>query len=109
MMIEIDTDEVYCSECKKHWNVWESTYYCSCGQTFQAKEVVDALRDVLVFCQVCAEEIERQNAAREIRGTTAKTSFTKFILGIFDEMGYLLGIAVETAVSAALTFLFGRK
>lgn len=109
MMVEVDTDEVYCSGCDKHWNIWESSYYCSCGGTFQAEEVADALKEVLVFCQVCAEEIRLQDEARERRREKSTASLKKFMLNLFDKIGHFFGVAVETAVNTALVFFLEKK
>ena len=106
LFIETTTDDVYCSKCCKHWNVWDSKYYCSCGNVFEAKEVQDTLTEVLVLCRVCAEEVLLQNKAKKERITSSEKSLRVFLGSFLERLGYSLGVAVGVIIEAVSSFFF---
>ena len=104
IFIEVNTDEVYCNKCNEHWNIWESNYHCTCGATFKANEVRTALNEVLVFCKVCAKEIEEQERARKRRTEISEVSLRSFASAFFEKLGYAFGVTVGTLVETFVKF-----
>ena len=44
--IDPDTETVVCSACGREWDIWESRYYCSCGNVFDAVDVKEAVDEL---------------------------------------------------------------
>lgn len=107
LFIDVDTDEVYCNKDGEHWNIWESIYHCTCGATFRADEVSTALTEVLVFCKVCANEIEEQEKAKKIRSDITDASLKSFAISFFEKLGYSFGVAVGTLIETFVKFFRG--
>ncbi len=105
--IEVATDEVYCERCSEHWNIWESSYHCPCGASFHANEVRTALSEVLVFCKVCAQEIEGQERAKKRRSELADASLRSFASAFFKQLGCAFGVALGSLVEAFVKFFKG--
>ena len=108
LFIETTTDDVYCSKCCKQWNVWDSKYYCSCGNVFEAKEIQDTLTEVLVFCRICAEEVLLQNQAKRERITTSEKSLRVFLGSFLERLGYSLGVAVGVIIETVSSIFFKK-
>ena len=108
LSIETTSDEVYCSKCKKSWNIWKSTYYCSCGNVFESNDVRDTLIEVLAFCRVCAEEIILQKEAEKQRIITSEKSLRVFLGSFLEKLGYSFGVAVGTIIDI-ISNLFFKK
>lgn len=84
---------VHCSKCGHEWNVWDSTYYCSCGHVFQSKDIKQSLVDLLEACKQCADELEKQQRLRNHRMELSEASLKSFFGAILEKFGYQLGIA----------------
>ena len=108
MLVETTTDVVYCDRCGAHWDVWDSTYYCSCGSAFKAEDVRSALIEVLACCRLCAEEIAAQDIARKKRESLSETSLRAFLSKFFERIGYAFGVAVGTIIDAVTTYLLKK-
>ena len=105
--IEVSTDEVYCDCCNEHWNIWKSNYHCSCGASFYATEVRTALTEVLVFCKVCAKEIEEQERTKKRRVELADASLRSFAAAFFEKLGYTFGVTIGTLIEIFVKFFKG--
>lgn len=103
LRIETSTDEVYCDKCNHHWNIWDSSYYCSCGHCFSANEVRFTLTAVLVGCRAAAEELSAQNAAKQARIKISERSLRSFFESFFERLGYSFGVAVGTIIESAIS------
>lgn len=102
--IDISNDEVYCEKCKKHWNIWDSNYHCSCGATFKAKEVQGALTEVLAFCRACAVELKEQELAKARRKELSEASLRNFATAFFEKLGYTFGVTLYTLIETFVKF-----
>ena len=101
--LEIDpsTESVYCQNTycsNRKWNIWSTTYKCSCGHEFTAKEIKYALNDMLEACRSLVSELERRDFDRERRKGLGKSSFKEFLFSFMRSLGSLAGLAVETAI-----------
>lgn len=105
MNIETTTDVVYCNKCNSHWNVWDTTYYCTCGSAFKATEVRTALIEVLACCRVCAEEIVAQQQAQKKREKFSEISLKSFLSKFFEQLGYSFGVAIGTIIDAVTKYI----
>ncbi len=108
MYVEVTTDEVYCDKCTKHWNAWDSTYYCTCGSAFEATDVRTALSEVLACCKVCAEEIAAQEAAQKRRESLSEVSLRSFLSSFFERIGYAFGVAIGAIIEAVTTYILKK-
>ncbi len=108
LSIETTSDEVFCSKCGKHWNIWKSKYYCSCGNVYKAKDVRNTLTEVLVYCRICAEEILIQEEIRRQRINTSEKSLREFLASFLEGLGYSLGVAIGTIIDAVSAFFFKK-
>ncbi|MBQ2633256.1 MAG: hypothetical protein IJF88_01585, partial [Oscillospiraceae bacterium] len=61
--IDPETEMVYCPKCGKKWALRDSRYYCSCGNVFEASEVVEAIEEMLIICRICMDNILNQQNA----------------------------------------------
>ena len=105
--IEVNTDEVYCTKCGHHWNIWDSNYHCTCGHVFAAKDIQSTLATLLAMCHVCAREIENQRKYQSQRSTVANESLRHFAYGFFQKIGEGFGIAIGIFVESFIRFLKG--
>lgn len=92
-LLEINpsTEEVYCTKCGHHWNIWNSHYRCRCGNTFHATEVKEAVDELIEDCQLCAEELMIIERARSLRIQLANQSADSFISGLLNKLGFSIG------------------
>ncbi|MBQ9886651.1 MAG: hypothetical protein IJM37_07330 [Lachnospiraceae bacterium] len=104
LLIETNNDYVSCKRCKESWDIWDSKYYCSCGNVFSAKSVKNTLIEVLAYCKVCAEELEAQRYAKETRKRIADDSLRGFLNAFLEKIGYGLGVAVETIINTVISY-----
>lgn len=103
-LLEIDPDNnnVHCKKCEKDWDIWDSTYHCSCGHTFKASEVKKSVEDVIELCHMCAEELDLLQSAYWKRKQLACDSRKKYIENFFNKLGYASGVLFEKLVDFAL-------
>ena len=109
LRIETTNDEVVCTKCNCHWNIWASKYYCTCGHCFSANEVKTTLIELLAACQVCADEIAAQNAAKQARTKVSETSLRTFLNRFLEKLGYTFGLAIGTLVNAAVDYILRKQ
>lgn len=103
-LLEINPDNniVRCKKCNEKWNIWKSTYYCTCGNTFKASEVKKSVEDTIELCQLCAEELELRELAYWKRKKMATESKRTFVEKFFRGLGYISGMLFEKLVDYAL-------
>lgn len=103
-LLEIDpnTNNVHCTKCNKNWDIWDSTYHCSCGHTFEATEVKKSVDNVIELCQLCAEELDLYQSAYWKRKQLAEDSQRTYIENFFRGLGYISGILFEKLVDFTL-------
>lgn len=89
---------VQCSKCDHIWNIWDSTYYCSCGHVFQSKDIKQSLVNLLEACKQCANELEKQQRLHDYRMKISEASLKAFFVAILEKFGYQLGIATGVAI-----------
>lgn len=106
--LEIDPESkmVHCPECGRTWNIWESNYYCSCGNRFSSDDVAESVYEMLMLCKVCMIEIQKQQRAEESRKKLCENSIRSVINEIFNKIGYVVGVAVESVIQTIMKWLF---
>lgn len=105
--LEIDPDSqiVHCPKCDTSWNIWKSGYYCSCGATFTSNDISDSVKDMLLLCKLCMKEIIEQQELQNKRKRLGEESLRSFVNGLFERLGYGVGIAFETVVRTLMKLL----
>ncbi|WP_217165825.1 hypothetical protein [Streptomyces sp. AC512_CC834] len=60
--LEVDPDRsrVRCTGCRRTWRVWETSFHCSCGRRFEAKEVEEAVRELIRVASLLARVLAQQ-------------------------------------------------
>lgn len=96
-LLEIDPTNytVYCLRCKRTWSLWDSTYNCVCGNSFEATEVKDAVKTMLEISVFVINEYEKSQNSKSERESIAEISFKAFINSFASKLGSLAGMAVE--------------
>ncbi len=107
--LEIDPlqEIVYCPKCRAHWEIWDTTYYCTCGNEYTSHDISDTTKELLVMCNLCMKEIEAQQKAKNLQKTLSKNSIRAFLIDIIERLGYIAGIAVGTVIDTVMKLLFG--
>lgn len=108
LRIETKNDEVVCTKCNHHWNIWDSKYYCTCGHCFSSNEVKSTLIELLAACRVCANEIAAQNAAKQERLRISEISLRAFLSKFFEKLGYSFGLAIGTLIDAVVDYILPK-
>ena len=103
-LLEIDpySEIVHCTSCDEKWNVWDSTYHCTCGHVFEAHEIKGAVDDILEMCKLCAEELDLMQTAYWKRQQLTTESKRTFIEIFFRGLGYVAGVLFQKLVDIAL-------
>ena len=47
-----EKETIRCPKCAKQWNIWDTTYFCSCGNEFHSKEIEDSIVQLLYACKI---------------------------------------------------------
>ena len=106
--LEVDpiNEMVVCLKCNEHWNIWDSTYYCSCGHKFTAVSIASEVKTILLLCKVCMDEIERQQQAQKKLHKLSKASMRNFLCGFFESLGFVVGSVIGTAIETVTKLFF---
>lgn len=96
-LLEIDPSNylVYCLKCQRKWSLWDSIYHCTCGNSFEAIEVKDAVKTMLEISVYVIDEYYKNQMLKTERESIATTSFKTFINSFASKLGSLAGMAVE--------------
>ena len=89
--------QVRCDSCHKEWYVMNSEFYCSCGYTFQASEVENALSTTELLRQRLIQKINEMDSFERSIKTKSQSSFKQWISSISYEIGRFLGTTASTA------------
>ncbi|MEX3653890.1 hypothetical protein ABFW14_12200 [Mycolicibacterium fortuitum] len=100
--VEPITRAVRCGSCDNRWIVYDSTFYCSCGNVFSAQEVHKAIDELMSMCLRLIDIIEESEAADKLRKTRAESSLRIFTSELVRGLGAAAGFAIEKL----LTFFF---
>ena len=103
LWIEPVSQQVWCEK-GHHWYLWESTYRCKHGHEFTPSEVSAELDDLLWYCRVSAEHIQREMGAKAQAKAWGEESFKSFLMSVLGGIGEVLGnkltLIVDTFVKA---------
>jgi hypothetical protein len=100
--IEVDPDRsfVRCSACATTWDVWDTSFFCSCGRRFEAAEVEAALHEIIRVAKLLADVLARQAAdmleIRRAGASSFRSWLARFTEGVASTMGVLAGRVVGT-------------
>ena len=94
--IEPYLQEVYCTRCSNHWNLWDSEYHCRCEHIFRPKDVNKAIKTMLNVCKTAIDELERRNLAIRERNDLYRSSVREFLISFMGTLGNWAGLAIET-------------
>lgn len=112
--LEIDPQSkiIYCSKCGNNWRIYDSTYYCSCGSIFTAKQVSDEVEYVIKLSKLVADEIRYMRVLENQRKYLVEDSLSNFTINFLNKMGvafgYVSGI-LENIVKTVKSLLFFIK
>ncbi|MEC4804641.1 MAG: hypothetical protein SAJ72_10335 [Jaaginema sp. PMC 1080.18] len=96
-LVELDERQVKCCSCGKQWYLLNSNFNCSCGYTFQALEVEDALSKTQLLRQRLLQKINEMDFFEKSISTKSQSSFQQWISSISYEIGRLLGTTAGVA------------
>ena len=86
---------VFCPDCGKEWVIYDSTYYCTCGNVFYAQDVVREVEYIIQLSSYVVEEMKSAQLSRKRREEMSKSSFSNFALNILNKLGIGLGYAAS--------------
>lgn len=106
--LEIDPQNsiVHCPLCNRSWNIWDSSYHCSCGNRFTSSDIVASVKEVLMLCDICMIEIQKKQQAEFRRKKLCKESIRTIINSALTKLGYVTGVAVESIIQTIIKWLF---
>ena len=104
--INPETERVFCPKCSHMWDLYDSEYYCSCGEVYEADEITEAISEMLMICKICMDEIAEQQKAINRREHLVESSIRGFVNGLFEKIGFAIGVAAETVIRAVIRLLF---
>lgn len=106
--LEIDpqSKKVYCPTCRESWDIWESSYYCSCGNQFTSEDISESVYEMLELCKICMIEIQKKQQAESRRKRLCEDSVRVFINSFFNKLGYAIGVAIESIIQTIVKLLF---
>lgn len=99
-----EKETIRCPKCAKQWNIWDTTYFCSCGNEFHSKEIEDSIVQLLYACKICVQEIENQQKAKRQRVDLRESSLRSFLTSFFEKLGFYIGEATGTVIEAVIRF-----
>lgn len=99
-----EKENIRCPKCAKQWNIWDTTYFCSCGNEFHSKEIEDSIVQLLYACKICVQEIENQQKAQKQRIDLRESSLRSFLTSFFEKLGFYIGEATGTIIEAVIRF-----
>ena len=104
--LEIDPVKniVRCPKCNDLWDIWETTYFCQCGNKFTSHDIGVAVKEMLDMCLLAMNEIENIKKQKSSQKKMADTSIRNFLTSFFKKIGYTTGIAVGIIIEAVLKF-----
>lgn len=105
LQINPSINEVYCPKCNKKWNIWDSNYYCSCGNVFTAKDIYNELKNILELCQLCADELNMQSMAKRKRVELVYSAKRSYVEKFVKSVGYVAGVLFQNIVRIIMDFL----
>ena len=89
--INPSTNMVYCPTCAEEWDIFTTTYYCSCGSVFFAKDVADEVEYIIMLSAYVAEEIKIAQISKRRRQELSSSSFSDFTLNTLKKIGVSFG------------------
>lgn len=104
MSLTPEKETIRCPKCAKQWNIWDTTYFCSCGNEFHSKEIEDSIVQLLYACKICVQEIENQQKAKRQRVDLRESSLRSFLTSFFEKLGFYIGEATGTVIEAVIRF-----
>ena len=67
-----EKETIRCPKCAKQWNIWDTTYFCSCGNEFHSKEIEDSIVQLLYACKICVQPRVYGNSALPLVGELSR-------------------------------------
>ena len=97
VLVEPYQRQTKCEGCGNQWYLLNSKFNCSCGYTFQASEVENALSTTQLLKQRLIQKIDEMDIFERSIKTKSQSSFREWIGSISYEIGRLLGTTVSQA------------
>lgn len=91
--VELDPDarRIRCPGCSASWQVWETTFHCSCGNTFTSDQVDEAIRKIIASASALARAIEQQREEIRAIRRSGRSSFDAWLSAFARGLGSALG------------------
>jgi hypothetical protein len=97
VLVEPYQRQAKCCGCSKQWDLLNSNFNCSCGYTFSASEVENALSTTQLLKQRLIQKLNEMDSFERSITTKSQSSFKQWIGSISYEIGRLLGTTASQA------------
>lgn len=99
--VELDPDRrvIRCQDCSTSWQVWETTFRCSCGNKFTSADVEDAIKKIIEAAGALAQALAQQREEILAIRRAGKSSFDSWLSTLAKGLGHTLGGAVGSIAS----------
>jgi len=97
LLVEPYKRQVICDSCRQEWHIMNSKFYCSCGYSFKASEVENAVSTTQLLRQRLIQKLNEIDSLERSIGSKSQSSFQQWISSISYEIGKLLGITTRAA------------
>jgi hypothetical protein len=95
VLVEPYQRQAKCEGCSKQWNLLNSNFNCSCGYTFQSREVESALSTTQLLRNRLLQKLNEMDNYEKNIMSKSQSSFQKWIYNISYEISRLLGTTVS--------------
>ncbi|MFF0526776.1 hypothetical protein ACFYT3_00165 [Nocardia amikacinitolerans] len=92
--VEPMTRSVRCQACRGAWNIMASVFYCSCGHSFSASEVAEAIDGLMDTCRRLLTFIDDTSRSDAQFRARTDSSLRRFISEVFYALGDAAGFAI---------------
>lgn len=97
VLVEPYQRQAKCCGCGKQWYLLNSNFNCSCGYTFNASEVENALSTTQLLRNRLLQKLNEMDSFERSINMKSQNSFREWIGNISYEIGRLLGTTASKA------------
>lgn len=92
--VEPTTRSVRCQTCRGNWNIMASVFYCSCGHSFSAVEVAEAIDGLMDTCRRLLTFIDDTSRSDTAFRARTDSSLRRFVSEVVHALGDAAGYAI---------------
>jgi hypothetical protein len=94
LVVEPSTRRARCEGCGLEWAVLETTFHCSCGRVFPARDVETALSTAELLRLRLVEQLRSMDAAEHSIRQSGRHSLSQWLYDVAHSLGYAAGTIV---------------